>query len=112
MAHPGRRLGCVSSSTRESATYFNRYDAQNPDGTFTGGIDQSNPATGGIVPRWKHYLSVNWSRGPWSLTFAQNFQKGYTDIPGTFTGQPPRGVVRYRGLRPSGPRYSGFRTFA
>ena len=35
------------------------------------------------MPRWKHYLSLNWTRGPWGLTLAQNYQKGYHDIPGT-----------------------------
>ncbi len=66
-----------------SGTYFTQYDTENPDGSFTGGIDQINATTGGVVPRWKHYLSLNWTRGPWSATLAQNFQKGYHDIPGT-----------------------------
>lgn len=67
-----------------NGTYFSRFDTENPDGTFTGGVDQINATTGGVVPRWKHYLSVNWNRGPWSMTLAQNYQKGYTDLPGTF----------------------------
>ena len=66
-----------------SGTYFTQYDTENPDGSFTGGIDQINANTGGVVPRWKHYLSLNWTRGPWSATLAQNFQKSYHDLPGT-----------------------------
>jgi iron complex outermembrane receptor protein len=66
-----------------NGTYFMQYDTQNPDGSFTGGVDQINATTGGVVPRWKHYLSINWERGPWSVTLAQNYQKGYHDIPGT-----------------------------
>ncbi|MEO8805520.1 MAG: TonB-dependent receptor [Burkholderiaceae bacterium] len=66
-----------------NGTYFTQYDTENPDGSFTGGIDQINATTGGVVPRWKHYLSLNWTRGPWSATLAQNYQKGYHDLPGT-----------------------------
>ena len=66
-----------------NGTYFTQYDTENPDGSFTGGVDQINATTGGVVPRWKHYLSLNWSRGPWGATLAQNYQKGYHDIPGT-----------------------------
>ena len=32
-----------------NGTYFSKYDVQNPDGTFSGGIDQVNSATGGVV---------------------------------------------------------------
>ena len=67
-----------------SATYFIKYDTQNPDGTFTGGVSQVNAATGGIIPRWKHYLAIDWARGPWTWTVAQNWQSGYWDLPGTF----------------------------
>ena len=69
-----------------NGTYFTKFDGQNPDGTFTGGVDGVNAATGGLTPRWKHHLSANWARGPWDLTLAQNFQKHYTDLPSTNTG--------------------------
>ncbi len=71
-------------SVNGSATYFNRFDTSNPDGTFSGGVDLINTATGGIVPRFKSYLSVDWTRGPFSVTIAQNFQKAYNDLLGTF----------------------------
>jgi iron complex outermembrane receptor protein len=65
-----------------AGTYFSKYDTQNPDdGSFSGAIDQANNSTGGVVPRWKHYLTVNWVRGPWDVTLAQNYQGGYTDFP-------------------------------
>ncbi len=67
-----------------SATYFNKFDTSNPDGSFSGGVDVINTSTGGVVPRLRTYLSVDWTRGPFSITFAQNFQKAYNDIPGTF----------------------------
>ena len=67
-----------------SATYFNKYDTSNPDGSISGGVDTTNASTGGVVPRFRSYLSVDWTRGPISLTVAQNFQKAYNDLPGTF----------------------------
>jgi iron complex outermembrane recepter protein len=67
-----------------SGTYFRRYDTQNPDGSFTGGVDQVNAATGGVVPRLKTYQSLAWQREPWEATLALQWQKGYHDLPGTF----------------------------
>ena len=40
--------------------------------------------SGGVVPRWHHYLTLGWNRGPWELTVTQNFQTAYDDLPGTF----------------------------
>ncbi|MEO6363181.1 MAG: TonB-dependent receptor, partial [Caldimonas sp.] len=67
-----------------SGTYFNRYDTSQLDGSFVGGVDTSNASTGGVVPRFRSYLAVDWTRGPFSLNFAQTFQKAYNDLPGTF----------------------------
>jgi len=83
-----------------AGTYFSKYDSQNPDGSFTGGVDQPNNSTGGTIPRWKHYLTVNWTRGPWDFALAQSYQGSYTDLPGTFedTEDPafkPRQVGSY-----------------
>jgi iron complex outermembrane receptor protein len=78
-----------------SATYFIQFDTSNPDGSYTGGVDQVNVATGGVIPRFKSYLAVDWTQGPWSVTIAQNFQKGYNDLPGTFEdGTDPAFVAR------------------
>lgn len=73
-----------------SATYFNQFDASNPDGTFAGGVDLTNPASGGVVPRFKSYLSLDWTRGPWDVVLAQNFQKAYNDLTGTNEVVPRR----------------------
>ena len=60
-------------------TYFNRYDTSNPDGSYTGNVDQANNATGGVIPRLKTYTAVDWTMGPWNVNFAQNYQKSYND---------------------------------
>jgi iron complex outermembrane receptor protein len=96
-----------------NGTYFIKYDTQNPDGSFTPGVDQINTTTGGVVPRWKHYLAFNWMRGPWDLTLAHNYQKGYTDIVGglednTVPGFVPRRVGVWETFDFQGT-YSGFK---
>ena len=83
-----------------NGTYFDKFDTQNLDGSFTGNVDQTNVNTGGLIPRWKHYLSVGWSGQAWSASIAQNFQGDYYDLAGTFentavAGWGPRKVGRY-----------------
>jgi iron complex outermembrane receptor protein len=83
-----------------NGTYYLKYDVQNPDGSFTSAIDNANNATGGLIPRWKHYAFLNWGFGAWSTTFAQNYQGDYKDLPGTFEDPTdpaftPRTVDRY-----------------
>ena len=48
---------------------------------FVAGIVNGN---GGVVPRWKHYLALDWTYGPWEAVLAHNFQTHYQDIAGTF----------------------------
>ena len=64
-----------------SGTYFSKYDTSNPDGTFSSAIDQANSTTGGVIARVRTYLAADWSYGPFGVTAAQNFQKGYHDFP-------------------------------
>ena len=80
-----------------AGTYFIKYDVQNIDGSFTSAIDTANNSTGGVIPRCKHYAFVNWGFGPWSTTFAQNYQGDYKDMPATFDapGDPVRTVEEY-----------------
>lgn len=70
-----------------NGTYFDQYDIQNLDGTFTIVNCKVSPivnGAGGAIPRWHHYLSASWANGPWEALVAQNFQLSYQDIPGTF----------------------------
>ncbi|MCW5659957.1 MAG: TonB-dependent receptor [Burkholderiaceae bacterium] len=94
-----------------SGTYFLKYKVQNPDGTFADGVDQPNTATGGLIPRWKHYLAVDWTAGPWGVTLAQNFQKGHWDLPATNAapGDPQRRVGHYETYDLQ-LRYTGFKS--
>jgi len=67
-----------------NGTYYTKYDTENPDGSFSNVIDNANNSTGGVIIRWKHYATVGWSAGKFSMLLAQNYQKGYVDLPGTF----------------------------
>ena len=97
-----------------TGTYFSKFDTQNPDGSFTGNVNQINVTTGGVIPRWKHYLAVNWQRGPWTATLAQNYQGSYVDFPASFDDPTdpafvPRRVGRYE-VYDAQATYSGFKS--
>jgi iron complex outermembrane recepter protein len=63
-----------------SGTYYLRYDTQQPDNTWLGGVGTAyQQVVTGVIPRWKHYASATWDQGPWSATLAQTFQTSYTD---------------------------------
>jgi len=65
-----------------TGSYFIQFDVENTDGTFTSAIDAASAQASGLVNRWRHHLSLTWERGPWEVTVAQNWQKGYPDILG------------------------------
>ena len=74
-----------------SGTYMIKFDQTSPGGVISHKVarmvdDQGNPVLStnstvldGVVLRWKHYLSGTYSMGPWAMTLAQNFYKGYRD---------------------------------
>lgn len=74
-----------------SGTYMSKFDQTSPGGAISrkvGTIVEPNGTPvlstnaailDGVVLRWKHILSATWTQGPWALTLAQNFYKGYRD---------------------------------
>ena len=81
-----------------NGTYFLKYEIQNVDGSFTsinGKVSPIVQGNGGVIPRWRHYLYVDWKLAPWSLTLAQQYQSRYQDIPGTFEASTDRNVSAY-----------------
>jgi iron complex outermembrane recepter protein len=91
-----------------NGTYFSKFDSQNPDGSFSNDLDDTNTATGGVVPRWKHYASIDYSIGAWGFTLGQSWQKRYNDLPGNLAGAQPRKVGVYE-LYDIQARYTGFK---
>ena len=96
-------------ATNFTGTYLNRFRQTQFDGTdpnFAGTSGSPN----GAISRWRHYLTVNWSEGPWGATLTQTFQNGYSESYfNDFTGQ---GVTRRVGaysLWNLQGRYAGIR---
>lgn len=77
-----------------NATYFNRFNTENPDGSYTDNIAQGNiPAissTGGIISRWRSNEALTWDHGPWSATLTNTWQSSYNDFPANVSGLPRR----------------------
>jgi iron complex outermembrane recepter protein len=62
-------------------TYYQKYDVQNTDGTFSGTVSNVFESTvNGVIPRYKQYAAVNWTRGPWSATLGNQYQSSYIDF--------------------------------
>jgi iron complex outermembrane receptor protein len=77
-------------------SYFQKYDVENPDGSFTsvnGRVSFITNGNGGVIPRWHHYLSLAWEAGNWEVSGAQNLQSKYKDLPGTIDEPVPPGFV-------------------
>lgn len=92
-----------------NGTYYLRWDSQNPDKTWSGNVsNEFGSAVTGVVPRWKHYATLTWDRGPWSATVAQSFQSSYTDQGGVFITGDPR-TVGSMSLWDLNGTYSGFK---
>lgn len=79
-----------------NGTYMIKFDETTPGGDVSHKVGTvvdgaGNPVIGsedgGVVLRWKHTLSATWTQGPWSLTLAQNFAKGYEDGRRQFDGE-------------------------
>ena len=59
-----------------NGTYIAQWQQQLDGVNFVSAVGRS---VVGPVPRWRHYLTLNWSNGPWGGTLAQTFSSGYTD---------------------------------
>ena len=67
-------------------TYVTEFNETSPGGSVShkvGTIVDGNgdpvlgANTGGVILRWKHYLTGTWSTGAWAFTLAQNYSTGY-----------------------------------
>jgi iron complex outermembrane receptor protein len=63
-----------------TGTYYLKYDTQNLDGSYTSAIGTVfGQQVTGVIPRWKHYATVSWLYGPWSVALSNLHQNAYTD---------------------------------
>ncbi len=91
------------------ATYYIKYDQQQPDGSMAGFVSNAYGAVSplGVVPRWKWYAPINWSYGPWSATLANTYQSSYIDVTTDFDNNQRRvGSLSLWDLQGS---YTGFK---
>ena len=81
---PSTSIGAFTLSF--NGTYIDKYEFQNIDGTWqsiNGMVSPIVNGAGGVIPRWRHFLSLGWRRNAWDVTLMQQYQRGYSDIPGT-----------------------------
>jgi iron complex outermembrane receptor protein len=82
---PSTNIGAFTLSF--NGTYIDKYEFQSVDGTWqsiNGMVSPIVNGAGGVIPRWRHFLSLGWRRNAWDVTLMQQYQRGYQDIPGTF----------------------------
>jgi iron complex outermembrane receptor protein len=108
-AAPSREWG------RFKATFTGTYTIQNLrqqlDGSYVNQVGHYTTSGGnpGVIPYWRHDLTLDWNHGPWSATVTENFQTGgYDQSPGPDTGTTSRVIGNYDlwNLRLA---YTGFR---
>jgi len=108
----------VGFKWRAPATSFGRFTF-GLDGTYVSnfsipGAGEFAGSSNGpyVIPRWRHYASVDWNYGPWSATLAQLYQNGYAEFDQRQAcfefGCPDRRVGSYSVWNLQG-RYTGFR---
>ena len=60
-----------------NGTYVAQWQQQLDAVNYTPAVGRN--AVQEAIPRWRHYLALNWNYGSWGATLAQNFSSGYTD---------------------------------
>ncbi len=97
-----------------SGTYNLEHLEQQLDGGYINLVGKFSTSGGnpGVIPRWRHYLMIDWSHGPWSVTLTDNYQTGaYDQFPGPGTGTRPRTIGDYD-VWNLGFTYLGFRNWS
>ena len=98
-------------TVRANGTYLSKHESQNLDGTYTPAINRPSALNIGVILRWRHTANINYERGPWSASLAQNFQVGYDDLRTSLQAATvtPRHVSTYETYDMQGS-YLGFKS--
>ncbi|MBC7622694.1 MAG: TonB-dependent receptor, partial [Aeromicrobium sp.] len=96
---------------RMNGSYFQKYQTQNADGSFSNAINIASSTVPGVVLRWRHIAAVNYQSGPWNATLSQNFQNAYYDTRTALQAPtvPLREVAPYETFDLQGA-YNGFKS--
>ncbi len=65
-----------------TGTYMDRWDNQNPDGSWSGNIGQTSASVNGFIPRLRQVATGTWDAPQWGATVNYNWQSGATDVCG------------------------------
>ena len=63
-----------------TGTYTIQNSPQQLDGGYINVVNHYVPGVG-VAPYWHHFLMLDWSYGPWSVTVTENYQTGGYDQP-------------------------------
>ena len=78
-----------------TGTYTIQNSPQQLDGSYINVVNHYVPGVG-VAPYWHHFLMLDWSYGPWSLTVTENYQTGgYDQPPPPNSGGPQRFIGDY-----------------
>jgi hypothetical protein len=81
-----------------NGTYLTQYRQQSlDDGSFPNIVGTRGDV--GSIPRWKHVLTIDWTRGPWNATLIENYVHRYseacaTDVTGRIIFDPSGCITR------------------
>ncbi len=90
-------------------TYTMKYMQQQTDGSYLNRVNHE--LSPGVIPYWRHYLTLDWNYGPWGATLTENYQMAsYDAAPGPGSGTGLRVVGDYDIWNLSG-FYTGFQSW-
>jgi iron complex outermembrane receptor protein len=92
-------------------TYTIKYRQQQGNGGYVDLVNHE--LSPGLIPYWRHYVSLYWDYGAWSATLTDNFQTGTYDAPPTtnpLNGTTQRKIGDYDLWNISGS-YTGFKNW-
>jgi iron complex outermembrane receptor protein len=81
-----QNLGPGNLGLAINGTYMQKYNQTTPGGVTSHKVgtmvdENGDPVldadSGGVVLRWKHYMTATWTQGDWGVTLAQNYYRGY-----------------------------------
>jgi iron complex outermembrane receptor protein len=104
---PPKNWGAVNLML--NGTYTIQDSPQQLDGSYVNLVNHYVAGAGGLSPYWHHFLMLDWTHGPWSITVTENYQTGGYDQPPA-TGGRQRFIGDYD-IWNVGVRYTGFRNW-
>jgi iron complex outermembrane recepter protein len=93
---PTQRFGRFAVAL--DGTYNVQHLEQQADGSYVDLVGKYSTSGGnpGVVPRWRHYLTLTWAYGSWTATLSESYQTGtYDQAPPAGSGGTSRRIAAY-----------------